>query len=161
MSWSDKNVSEDVADYVFSIRLDCLPDRIGVFQKDIRPDISIDYDNLEQELQENIEKFVFWDLLLADQKTKVAALLRKKDIIRGKIVRRILDDAVDKEVNVRSSDMRYIINADPDLIDVEAEIIKEQRKEDRVRTVVNGLKMKSEHLRSLAGFKREEKREIR
>lgn len=161
MSWINKNINKDVADYLFNIKLDCLPDRIGVYQRDVRPDLTIDFEMLEEQLQETPEMLAFWDQLLAEQKAKVASLLRKKEITRGFVVRKMLEEANDAGVRLRSEDLKNILYADKSLVKLEREIIEESRKEDKVRAVVRTIQMKSEHLRSLSGFKREEKRQVR
>ena len=151
-----KNINSDVAQYLFNIRLDCLPKRIGVYQRDVRPDLVINFELLEEQLQETPEMLAFWDQLLAEQKALVAGLLVKKSIMRGYITKRMLKNAQDAGVRLRTTDMKDVINADPDLVKLEREIITESRKEDKVRSVVKTIQVKAEHLRSLAGFKREE-----
>ena len=161
MSWIKDNINEDVADYLFNIRLDCLPKRIGVYQRDVRPDLAINWEMIEEELETTPEMMAFWDQLLAEQKSKVAVLLRKKDVTRGFVRRTMINEARDNKVSIRLEDLKDIINADENMVKLDKEIIVETRKEDKVRAVVFALRMKSEHLRSLAGFKKEEKRQIR
>ena len=161
MSWIKENIQEDVADYLFNIRINSLPKRIGVFQRDVRQDIKIDFDDLETQLQETPEMIAFYDQLLAEQRMKLNILLRRKDIMRGRITKRMLDEAYESDINVRRTDLKDLINADPMLIDLEKDIIVESRTEEKVKSVVRVLQMKSEHLRSLAGFKREERRSLR
>jgi hypothetical protein len=161
MGWITKNIKKDIADYLFNIRLDCLPDRIGVYQRDIRPDLTIDFEMLEEQLQETQEMLAFWDQLLAEQKAKTAALLRKKEATRGYLVKSMLEEAKDAGVKLRSDDLKHLLCVDKNLIKLEIQIINETRKEDKVRSAVRAIQMKSEHLRSLSGFKREEKRQVR
>lgn len=159
MSWIAKNVQLDVADYLFNIRVNALPERIGVYQRDVRPDVAIDYDMLEEQLAETPEMLVFWDLLLAEQTTKVAVLERRAKLLRGEVTQRILQDARDGEYGVRRSDVEDIIESDEQVVNVEAEIILNTLVENKLKAVVSALRSKSENLRSLAGFKREEKRQ--
>lgn len=161
MGWINKNVNEDVANYLFNIKLDCLPDRIGVYQRDVRPDVEICFENLEQQLQDTPEMLAFWDLLLAEQRALRARLERKRDTVRAYVRKTIIKDCNDKGLSLTRDDIKEIINADKDLIEYESRIITETRKEERVRAVVKTLQNKSEHLRSLAGFKREEQRHTR
>lgn len=159
MGWISKNIDLEVANYLFNIRLDCLPERVGVYQRDVRPDLQIDFEMLEEQLQESPEMVAFWDQLLAEQKSKVASLLRKKEVLRGFITRKIFDESKRNDVKIRREDLKDIINADEMMVTLESQIIRETRKEDKVKAVVKCLQMKVENLRSLAGFKREEKKQ--
>ena len=161
MSWIKDNINKEVADYLFNIRLDCLPERIGVYQRDVRPDLSINWEMMEEELENTPQMLAFWDQLLAEQKSKVALLKCKKEITRGFVRRTMLEEARDNKIVLRTEDLKDILNADKDMVKLDKEIIVETRKEDKVRSVVFAIRMKSEHLRSLAGFKKEEKRQIR
>jgi hypothetical protein len=158
MGWIDKNINKDVADYLFNIKLNCMPKRIGMFQRDLRPDVTIDFDNLEEELEQTPEMFAFWSQLFAEQKAKVAKLIRQREITRGYVRSTMLKEAREQGTTLRAEDLKEIINSDKYLVEIDKEIIIEKRKEDKVRAVVDALRLKSEHLRSLSGFKREEKK---
>lgn len=160
MSWIKKNVTKDVADYLFNIKVS-LPDRIGLVQRDLRPDVLIDYDMLEKQLEEAPEMLAFWDLLFAEQKMKVAALQRRSITLRGTIAQRILEDGRAGGYDIRRSDLEDLVEADEEVITVEAQIILEQRNENRLKCVVAVLQNRSEILRSLAGFKKQERSEVR
>lgn len=159
MSWIKKNINLDVADYLFNICVSSLPERIGSYQRDVRPDVATDYEMLEEQLAETPEMLVFWDMLLAEQVAKVAALERKNKAIRGEVTQRLIDVARDNKYDIRRSDIQDIVEADQDVILVEAEIILQSKIENKLRAVVNALRLKADSLRSLAGFKREEKRQ--
>lgn len=161
MSWIKKNVSADLADYLFNIKL-TLPDRIGLVQRDVRADLVIDFDLLEDQLAENPEMLAFFDLLLAEQVAKVASLKVKVLRQRGKTLEAILDASrMAHGQAMRRADCEDLVEADDAVVELEAEIILEQLKLDRVKSVVGSIKMKSEHLRSLAGFKKQERQETR
>lgn len=157
MSWIDKNIPEDVTQYLFNIKITSLPSRIGVYQRFVKDDVMVHFEDLEKQLEETPEIMAFYNQLLAEQSTKRMILLRKKDIMRGKITKRMLEEAdTDVRKRIRREDLKDIINADPGLIDIERDIIMETRAEEKLKSVIKALQMKSEHLRSLAGFKKEE-----
>jgi len=156
MSWIAKNVDPDVADYLFNLRVE-LPGRT-VFQKDVRPDLRIDFDDLEEELAVLPEQLVFFDMLLAEQRAVVAVLEARKEAVRGQIVSTIQEKARLDGVKLSVQVIKDLALADERMIRVEAEIVNESRKEHKIRALVYALCRKSEHLRSLAGFKREEQR---
>lgn len=161
MSWITKNVDKDVANYLFNIKISSLPERIGLVQRDVRPDLTVDFELLEKQLEETPEMLAFWDLLLAEQKTKVAVLERQLLTARGTVVKRILEDNRASGVALRRSDLADIVETDDQILDCEARLIYEQRIESRLKCVVISIQSKAEVLRSLAGFKRQEQSEVR
>ena len=159
MSWVKKNITVEVADYLFNIKVSSLPDRIGVFQKDVKDDLAIDYDTLEDQMMEMPEVIAFWDMILASQKAKVASIETSMESLKGQIVRRLVEQGRQEKVDIRRSDLDDMVNADEEMMAKKASFIMESRNEDKLKAVVNGLRIKADMLRSLAGFKREEKKE--
>jgi hypothetical protein len=157
MSWIKRNIEPGVADYLFNIRIN-LPNRT-LFQRNVRPDLVIDFEDLERQLQELPEMLCFFDSLLAEQRAKVATLEAKKEAIKGDLTDEILDRSKREGVKFSVQAIKDITQADDRMMQTQAEIIKETKIEHRLRAVVSALQRKSEHLRSLAGFKREEKRQ--
>lgn len=156
-SWVQKNVAPEIAGYLFNIKITSLPQRIGVFQRDSTTDLEIDYDQLEGQLEETPQIIAFYDLLLAEQKAVVATLEREEEVLRGVIAEAILKDARDNNYEVRRSDLENLIEADDTLIRLAAKNILAVRNENRLKAIVNALNAKVDNLRSLAGFKRQEK----
>lgn len=156
MSWVSENIAQDVADYLFNIKVS-LPNRT-VLARDIRPDILIDFDALEEQLETTPEMICFWNMLMAEQKAKCATLERQAIIVRSTIADRILKDAKEKNIELRRSDIKDIVEADEDIANIEAQTILEDKKHEKIKAVVESLQCKSRHLQSLAGFKREERR---
>lgn len=155
MSWIKKNVDQDVSDYLFNIRIN-LPKRVGVFQRDVRPDVIVDFDLLEQQLAETPEMIVFWDQLLAEQKSVVARIKRQMEIVRGYVTSSILEKARENNTTVRRDDIKDLIGRDPKMIELVKTLIKEELAEHKIKAVVNCLQTKADNLRSLAGFKKQE-----
>jgi hypothetical protein len=156
-SWLNNNIAPEVAGYLFNIKITSLPERIGVFQRDSSVDLEIDYDLLEQQLEETPQIIAFYDLLLAEQKAVVASLERQEEILRGTIAEAILKNARDGNYEVRRSDLENLVDADDELIALAAKAIFATKIENKLRAVVNGLNAKVDNLRSLAGFKKQEK----
>lgn len=161
MSWIEKNVNKDVADYLFNIKINALPQRIGLVQRDVRPDVSIEYDLMEEELAETPEMLAFWDLLLVEQSTKVSGLERQLIVKRSAISVQITEAGKAGGWEYRVADLKGLVEMDDGVIALCAELIMEQRIEARLKCVVNAIKVKSEHLRSLCGFKKAERHETR
>lgn len=157
MDWISSNIDPEIVEYLFHIKVR-LPDKIGIYQRDVVPDLVVDFDRLEEQLQETPQMIAFWNMLLAEQKTIVVTLERKIKTIRGQIVENMLEKSHMEKVDIRSNDLKEIINKDKQLLEIEARLILNQKIEDRVETVVDALCKKLDSLRSLAGFKKIESR---
>lgn len=157
MSWVSKNVTEEIAGYVFNIKLDL--DKRTLFQRDVRPDLVIEFDSLEQQLAELPEMLCFFDQLLAEQRAKVATIEAGMEVAKATIIEGLLDSSKQHNIKLSVQTMNNIVYSDERMIVKQAELIRESKRENKLRAVVYALQRKSEHLRSLAGFKREEIRQ--
>ena len=158
MSWIEKNVDPDIANYLFTIRTKMLNG--VVHQKNVIPDLDIDFEMLEEQLQDTPQMIAFWNQLLAEQTCLCEILDRRIKTKRGQIWDTIVSDAQSRNVDIRSTDIKEIINTDQTISQLEIELFREKRKETKLKTVVDALSKKFDALRSLSGFKREEKRSV-
>lgn len=156
MSWYEGNVPEDIAKHLITLRF---PVQDGVVERDFRPDVEIDYDNLVKQLEETPAMFSFWANLLAEVRKQVAVLERKVKRRKGEVTRTLLDEASSKGVKLRRDDVVDLIEADDLVNKFEAELIMANKHLSKLFAITDAIKMKSEHLRSLAGFKRQEQRD--
>jgi len=156
MSWYGDNVPEDIAKQLITLRF---PVQDGMIERDFRPDVEIDYDDLVKQLEETPAIFSFWANLLAEVRKQVAVIERKITRRKGEVTRTLLEDARSKDVKLRRDDVEDLIEADEQLNKFEAELIMANRHASKLFAITDALKMKSEHLRSLAGFKRQEQRD--
>jgi hypothetical protein len=159
-TWIKDNIDSKIADYLFNVRVQ-LPHNVGVFQRDVRPDLSLDFEHLEEQMEEAPEMLAFWNVILAEQKAVVSTLKRTIIILRGRVTERILDDKAAQKVKLRRTDVEDLIETDDRIIDQEARLILEQKHYDRIEAVVESLKSRCEMLRSLAGFKKQERSETK
>ena len=156
MSWYGENVPEDIAKQIITLRF---PVQDGVVERDFRPDVEIDYDILVKQLEETPAIFSFWANLLAEVRKNVAVLERKIKRRKGEATRELLKAAEDKGAKLRRDDVLDLIEADDQVSKFEAELIIANKHMSKLFAITDALKMKSEHLRSLAGFKRQEQRD--
>lgn len=156
MSWFGENVNDDVAKIVITLRF---PVQDGVVERDFRPDVEIDYDNLVKQLEETPAMFSWWAALLAEVRKNVAVLERKIKRRKGEVTRELLDAAKNEGTKLRRDDVLDLIEADDLVNKYEAELIMANKYLSKLFAITDALKMKSEHLRSLAGFKRQEQRD--
>jgi len=151
------DVGADIAKQLMHIRVQLSKDQ--VIEKDIRPDVTIDYDMLEEQLQQTPATFAFWSMLLAESKKQVAIFERAIQRRKGEVTKMLLDEAKNDGTKLRGSDVKDLIEADDDLNSLNAQLILANRTQSKLFAVVEAMRMKSEHLRSLAGFKRQELRD--
>lgn len=156
MGWYGDNVPEDIAKQIITLRF---PVQDGMVERDFRPDVEIDYDDLVKQLEETPAIFSFWANLLAEVRKQVAVIERKITRRKGEVTRTLLEEARSKDVKLRRDDVEDLIEADEQLNKFEAELIMVNRHASKLFAITDALKMKSEHLRSLAGFKRQEQRD--
>lgn len=154
--WYAQNVPEDIAKQIITLRF---PAQDGFIERDFRPDVEIDYDDLVKQLEETPAIFSFWANLLAEVRKQSAVIERKITRRKGEVTRTLLEEANSKGVKLRRDDVEDLIEADDLLNKFEAELIVANKHVGKIWAITDALKMKSEHLRSLAGFKRQEQRD--
>lgn len=151
-------INKEISDTLFKLDFK-LPNGKRVVGN-FHPDTTIDYENLEEQLADTPSKYAFWSAILSEQKYKVAAV--EKTIARRRAV--LTDQMVTKGnsegVKIHKYLLDELIEADEDMYKLSMKLIKEQRLLGKLWTAVNALQMKSEHLRSLAGFKKQEMRDV-
>ena len=155
MNELDDYLKGEISDHIFRISM-----KVGnrsTLIKDVRPLLKIDFECLENELESLPAILFFYEALLAEQKSILATLDTRKEFIKSQLTSQIKNKAEEDDVRLSDAKMKNLISGDEKTLQITCEIIQEQRNFDRLRAVVNCLMRKSEHLRSLAGFKRDER----
>lgn len=155
--WFKENLGDDIANHLFTIKV---PLSDGKFaERDLRPDVTTDYDKLEIQLEEMPAIYATWGMLLAESKKEVAAVERMIKRRRGEVTRELLDVAKQEGARTRREDVEDMIEADEKINEFEAKLIIANRRLSKLFAATQALAMKSDNLRSLAGFKRQEQRD--
>ena len=152
--WYEQNIDSDVANAIVRLRI-VLPNR-SVIERDFRADLVIDYDNLEKQMEEMPSIFSFWSLVLSERRMEVSKLERISKLRRATLVNELV--GVD-EKSIPKWKIDELIEIDDKLIEIESKYIVAKRTESKLFGIVDALRMKSELIRSLAGFKRQELRD--
>jgi len=154
--WFSKNVPEDLANRIIKIRIK-LGDKL--VEKDFRPDLHIDYETLEQDLEAIPQIFAYWAMVYSESKAEVAKLDRMVKRRRAMVTEIILHEAQNKEMPKVSREVfKDLVDKDSKLLEIEMKLILANRNTGKLWNIVDALKIKAEALRSLAGFKRQEQR---
>jgi len=159
MSWIEQNVDPKIIAYLFNIKINDLPNDLGSYQKNIAPDLVVNYEMIEEQLAETPEMMAFWNMLLAEQKIKVEVIERQIRAQRGKITEKLLEQSRQEKVEIRSTELKELINSDGTIQQWETKLLRERKAEERLKVVSESLKYKFDSLRSLSGFKKEEKKQ--
>lgn len=166
--WFSKSIPPEIADVICKIKLSINDgeDKKQLTFGDVITNLDIDYDALEQQLEEMPGAFTYWCFILAEAETQVALLERTAKYKRGLLQEAIIDKFTEKTDSIKGADklppqwqIKEMIEADKDINEVEIRYIIAKKNYAKIKAIVEGYRMKSEHLRSLAGFKRQEKRE--
>lgn len=163
------DIDDDVAEWLMKITVTVgAGDNKRTFTRDFRPDVTPNYDLLEEQLVETPPLLCFWSQVLAEARARVSLLDRKMRTRRGEIMRELTDEAkrmasegigLGSRAGLRKSDIEDLMEQDEKLIGLDVEYITARKIESKVYGIIEALRTKSENLRSLAGFKRMEMQE--
>ena len=150
--WFDEYVPEEVANsslFKFTIKI---ADR--EIEVDMRADLDIDYAIIQSQLEDTPSEFAYWAAMYSELKMQVAFLERKIKNRRGKLTKTILDDAAAAQVRFTDKQIQAVIEADDVLNKLELILLRRNKHAGKMYFMVEALKMKSDNIRSLAGFAR-------
>jgi len=166
--WFNKNIPPEVADVICKIKLSVNDgeDKKQLTFSEVISSLNIDYESLEKQLEEMPGMFAYWCFISAEAEAQVALLERTVKYKRGLLQEAIIDKFNEKSDSIKNSDrtppqwqIKEMIEADKDINEAEIRYIIAKKNQSKIKAIVEGYRMKSEHLRSLAGFKRQERRE--
>lgn len=156
-AWFDDNIPREIADALALVRVK-LASGTEV-ARDFRPDVDINYDDLEEQLAKAPSAYAYWAMVFSEQKTIVGVVERRVKKRRACVAETVLSTAKSEGMTLRATDMKELIEGDDELNRLEAELLIARRAEGKLYHIVEAIRMKSEHLRSLAGFKKQELRD--
>jgi hypothetical protein len=95
-------------------------------------------------------------MVMSEQKTVVGVLERKIKRRRAVATNQVVRQAKNEGVVLKVDDVKSLVEMDDELELLEAELLIAERTSGKLWNIVEALKMKSENLRSLSGFKKQE-----
>ena len=155
--WVKNNFEDLLADTVFKLRVQ-LPNG-KVVNKDFSIDVEIDYDMLEEQLAETPVIYAFLSSVLSEQKCACAKLESMIARRRAKVVQHANETAKTEGLKLHKYILDDLVIADDQVLELQGKLMLAQRSLGKLYGFVDAIRMKSEHLRSLAGFKRQEMRD--
>lgn len=157
--WFSENIDEDLANAILRIKVR-MPNGTTL-ERDLRPDLATDYELLEEQLTETPSIFVFWSAALAEQRRHTASLERMIQRRKAKVCEMIIADSKKEKYKVTQYMLEELVELDDEYMKLQAELVLAKRTESKLWSIVRSIEMKSDNLRTLAGFKKQEMRDIR
>jgi hypothetical protein len=114
-------------------------------------DLNIDYDEIEFELEHMPQIFHAWSQLYSEAKEQTniveKQIRRRRGILTSEIIR-------DMGKSLSRGTLTDLVEIDDKLLELEAEHIRLQKIAGKLYFTLEAIKMKSDHMRSLCGFKK-------
>lgn len=160
--WITDNVPTELVNstvFKFSVKLNSVdPEtkRNRVINVDILPDLNLDYESLEELMQDLPSQYAFWSAIYSECRNMVALAERAVKVRRAQAIRAVQEDAAKNKVRFTAEQVKQLIEADEDLVKADAQLQKFQMQAGKLYHMIEAIKMKAELSRSLAGFKRQE-----
>ncbi len=160
--WISDNIPQELVEstlFRFKIKLNSInPEtkKNRVIEVDILPDLDLDYDLLEEQIQELPAQYAFWSAAYSECRNMVAVAERAVKYRRAQAIRAVQEDARDNKVKFTAEQVKHLIEADEALVKADQKLQEFQMKAGKLFHMLEALKMKAELSRSLAGFKRQE-----
>ena len=129
----------------------------NVCNVNLTEDIDINFEILEDQHERIPAQYVYWASMYSELRSAVAIMDLKIRSRRHSILRRIIDEFKTRGIKPTDKQTVGIVDGDKELIRLEAEQAILQKNCGKVYHMVEAIRLRSEHSRSLAGFKRQEK----
>jgi hypothetical protein len=153
MSQIRKMYGDDVADAICKVGFTINNKKQIV---DFTPDLDIEYNILEDQLSEQPARFAFWSMILSEQKCVVDKLKLKLRIRRSSVFQKTIEAARAIDRKIPKYELDEIVENDKKIIELSLDLLKEEKTLSKMYGIVESMRIKSDNLRSLAGFKKQE-----
>ena len=154
--WISSNFDEDLTSAVFKLNVK-LPNG-KVVAKDFSADVLVDYDMLEEQLEETPAIYAFLSSVLSEQKHTCAKLERMIARRRAVVVQEANETAKAEGLKLHKFILDEIVEADDKILELQSQHMLALRTLSKLYCFVDAIRMKNDNLRTLAGFKKEEMR---
>jgi hypothetical protein len=152
-----KNLDEDIRNLLFKLRVK-LPGGKNL-EHDFSGDFTPEYERLEEQLEETPQMLAFFGAVLSEQKHVCNVLELKIARRRAVVSENAREDATNNNMKIAKYVLDEIADGDDELLRLQTELLVGQRTLGKLYYFVDSIRMKTDNLRSLAGFKRQEMRD--
>jgi len=154
--WIDANIPAALADssiFRFSVKFPNKHEEVI----DLLSDLDIDYDILEIHLEEIPAQYMFWAAVYSELKSMVVIAEMRVARRRSLVLKQALAQFKANGIKLTDKQADKILDSDNRLQTLQVELASVQKKTGKVYHMVEAIRLRSEHCRSLAGFKRQDK----
>lgn len=123
---------------------------------DLLPDLDLDYEILEQQMQDIPSQYAFWSSVYSEVRMGVSLAERKLKMRYGQAYEAVQKEFEANKVRPTIEVIKRIVEKDGGVLKADIEYQKLQMQSGKLYHMLEALKMKAELARSLAGFKRNE-----
>jgi len=161
-AWISDNIPQELVEstvFRFTVKLQAIDPstyKNRVILVDILPDLDLDYDLLEEEVQTLPAKYAFWAAVYSEARNMVAVAERAVKVRRAEAIKAVQRQAQADKVKFTAEQVKQLVEADALLVQADRKLAEFQMKAGKLFHMLEALKMKAELSRSLAGFKRQE-----
>ena len=161
--WIEANIPDELVSsslFKFEVTLQ-VPDPDDPSQKrkievDILPDLDIDMDILEEQMQDVPAQYAFWSSVYSELRLAVAVAERNLKVRRGKATKFVQEEAKRNGTRISVEQVKTIVESDQKLIDADLRLARAQMLAGKIWHMIKALEMKQENCRSLIGLKKAE-----
>ncbi len=155
-TWFEENVPAEIAESeVFRFTVAFPSGKTAKF--DLTQGIDIDYEMLEQHLEQTPAQFMYWGAMYSELRSKVTIIELQIKARRRAVANAIIEQFRNNQVRLTDKQFEKLLDGDERITKLEAELAATQKRVGKVLYMVEAIRMRSEHCRSLAGFKRQDK----
>ncbi len=156
-------IRDDLFDAVIKFKVK-LPNGV-IINRDVKPDLIVDYDLVEEQMTTTPSLYAFWSAILSEQRAIVGRLEKEIEYRRSIIMAELKNTAREMEsagsgigarAGLRKDDIKDLMHNDDKLLELDASLIHANKIQGKLWGIVRAIEMKSDNLRSLAANKRKE-----
>ena len=163
-AWVEANIPEELVTstlFRFEVTLQVPdPDDTSKRKKitvDILPDLDIDMEILEEQMQDVPAQYAFWASVYSELRLAVALAERKLKKRRGEAFTTVQREAIASNTKISVENQKMIVETDKLLIAADVRLAQAQMLSGKVWHMVKALEMKHEVCRSVIGLKKVER----
>lgn len=154
-TWLSTHLPKDILAELFVFKLKLSNGNTMVVRMD--NDLEVDYERLEEQIDQCPGQYVWWASIYSEAKEMVSLLERRIKSRRGELTEKVIQSLREGGLTrVTDKQVSSVVEKDEILYKWEVKLIVLQKNTGKLWHMLQAIQMKSEHLRSRAGFKRQE-----
>lgn len=150
--WWESNIDPDISKSLIKLKSKLSGKSVT---RNWTEDLSLDYDNLDEDMEQIPSILAFWSAVLAEARREKSLNEMKMDIRRSKILKSISDN-MQEGVKLTVKDKDDIVKVDQEWNKLRAAEIEIDVTISKLFGIVDALKIKADNLRSFSSMKRAE-----